>query len=102
MRADQVLIEPVLTEKTNLFRVGESKKYVFKIHPDANKAMVMSAVKTMFSVNPVACNVIKLKGKKKNVSSKGGHKRGMGQTGGWKKAIVTLTAGEKIDIFEGA
>ncbi len=107
MRSDmdsyKVIIEPVLTEKSNILREGESKKYVFKVDKKANKIQVMSAVKDLFSVNPVSCNIVNVSGKKKaNVPvSANSFKRGFGRTASWKKAIVTLAAGEKIDAFEG-
>jgi len=102
MRADQIIIEPVLTEKTNLLREGEAKKYVFKVDPRANKLHVMSAVNEIFKVTATDCNIINVKGKAKAVASRSGHRRGTGLGNGWKKAIVTVKAGEKIDIFEGA
>jgi large subunit ribosomal protein L23 len=103
MEAYKVIIEPVLTEKTNILREGESKKYVFKVDKKANKVQVISAVKEMFSVTPVSCNIVNVSGKKKaNVPvSANSFKRGYGRTASWKKAIVTLAAGEKIDAFEG-
>ena len=99
----KVIIEPVLTEKSNVLRDGESKKYVFKVDKKANKIQVIEAVKDIFSVNPVSCNIVNVRGKKKaNVPiSASSFKRGFGKTASWKKAIVTLTAGEKIDAFEG-
>lgn len=99
----RVIIEPVLTEKSNVLRDGESKKYVFKVDKKANKIQVIEAVKSIFSVNPVSCNIVNVRGKKKaNVPiSASSFKRGFGKTASWKKAIVTLTAGEKIDAFEG-
>ena len=103
MDAYKVIIEPVLTEKSNVLREGESKKYVFKVDKNANKIQVMSAVKDLFSVNPVSCNILNVSGKKKaNVPvSASSFKRGYGRTASWKKAIVTLASGEKIDAFEG-
>ena len=44
MRADQVIIEPVLSEKSNIAREFECKKYTFKVDPRANKFEIMSAV----------------------------------------------------------
>jgi len=103
MDSYKVIIEPVLTEKSNVLREGESRKYVFKVDKKANKIQVMEAVKDLFSVTPVSCNIVNVSGKKKAnvpVSAKS-FKRGYGKTSSWKKAIVTLSAGEKIDAFEG-
>jgi len=99
VRADQVIIQPVLTEKSNLARESETKKYTFKVDPRANKFEIMQAVKELFSVTPVKCNVISVKGKPKYTRGKGGHI--LGTTGDWKKAIITLAKGEVIQAVEG-
>jgi large subunit ribosomal protein L23 len=94
MLADQVIIEPIVTEKSNLSR--EKGKYSFRVDARANKIQVMQAVRALFAVHPVACNIMKVKGKPKRVRAQPGY------TAGWKKAIVTLRPGEVIQIFEGA
>ena len=100
MRFDQVIIEPVLTEKTNSMRESEGAvKYTFKVNPRANKIQIMEAVKTLFSVKPVDCKVINVKAKPRQSRTKSGIRSG--STTPWKKAIVTLSTGEKIDIIEG-
>ena len=99
MKADSVIIEPVLTEKTNLLRENEAKTYVFKVSKLANKHQVMAAVKELFSVNPVSCRIMNVKGKPRSSRTKSGMR--MGRTRSWKKALVTLSAGEHIDSFEG-
>lgn len=99
MRADQVIKEPVLTEKSNLARESETKKYTFKIDPRANKFEVSQAVKELFSVTPVKVNIVSVKGKPKYTRGKGGHIAGT--TGDWKKAIVTLAKGDVIQAVEG-
>lgn len=94
MDYDSILIEPVLTEKSNTIR--EMGQYTFKVDPRADKIQIMEAVRRMFKVHPVSCNVI-------NVTSKPKRLRGRpGRTAEWKKAIVRLQAGETIKIFEGA
>lgn len=102
MRAEQVIIAPVLTEKTNSLREGEAKKYVFKVDPRANKIDVISAISEIFKVTVKSCNIVNVKAKAKAVASRSGHRRGTGAGKSWKKAIVTIKAGDKIDIFEGA
>ena len=94
MDPDKVLIEPLLTEKTNLMR--EQGKYAFRVDPRANKIEIMKAVRELFSVHPVQCNVMNIKGKPKRVRYKAG------RTSTWKKAVITLSPGEHLDIFEGA
>ena len=94
MEYDSILIEPVLTEKSNTMR--EEGRYVFRVDARANKFMIMEAVRRMFNVHPLACNII-------NVASKPKRLRGRpGKTATWKKAIVRLSPGETIKIFEGA
>ncbi len=94
MRPDEILIEPILTEKSNGLR--ESGKYVFRVSPRANKLQIRDAVRKLFDVHPIGCQVINVHGKPKRVR----HRKGY--TAGWKKAVVTLAPGEKIAIFEGA
>ncbi len=65
MELENILIEPVVTEKTNAMREEESVKYVFRVLPAANKHQVSEAVEKIFNVKPVACNVMWVKGKKK-------------------------------------
>ena len=91
---EDIIIAPVLTEKSNILR--EAGKYVFKVDVRANKHQVTEAVRKLFDVHPVACNII-------NVSRKPKRNRNRaGLTSSWKKAIVTVAKGEKIAIFEGA
>jgi large subunit ribosomal protein L23 len=94
MESEKIILEPLLTEKTNLLR--EQNKYAFRVHPKANKIQIMQAAKELFSVHPVSCHTINVKGKPKRVRYKKGY------TSSWKKAIITITPGEIIEIFEGA
>jgi large subunit ribosomal protein L23 len=94
MEYDAILIEPVLSEKSNIMR--EKGQYVFKVNPRANKFEIMEAVRVLFKVHPLACRVM-------NVASKPKKQRGRaGLTAEWKKAIVKLEKGETIHVFEGA
>ena len=93
MTYEQILIEPVLSEKVNLLR--EEGKYVFKVDPRANKAQIKEAVAKLYDVHPVSCNVMRVAGKPKRLRSRPGY------TSSWKKAIVKLAKDEKISIFEG-
>ena len=92
--ARQILLAPVVSEKSySLIEVG---KYSFRVHPDAHKTQVRQAVEELFDVTVVAVNVSTVKAKPKR---RGLHK---GTRPGWKKAVVQLAEGDKIDIFEGA
>ncbi len=94
MEYDSILVEPVLTEKSNIMR--EMGQYTFKVDPRAGKIQIMEAVRRMFNVHPVSCNVMNVKSKPKRLRGR------PGKTAEWKKAIVRLRAGETIKIFEGA
>ncbi|MDR2509477.1 MAG: 50S ribosomal protein L23 [Spirochaetaceae bacterium] len=93
MNYESILVEPVLSEKTNNMR--ETGKYVFKVDPRATKLDIKEAVRRLFKVNPVACQVMMVAGKPKRLRYR------KGTTPTWKKAIVTLAKGEKIALFEG-
>jgi large subunit ribosomal protein L23 len=90
---DQILIEPVLSEKANILR--EEGKYVFKVDPRATKVQIKEAVRRLFNVHPIACTVMVVGGKPKRQRNRAGH------TANWKKAIVRLKKDEKISVFEG-
>ncbi len=66
---------------------------MFRVDPRANKLEIMQAVRSIYSVHPVACNVLNVKGKPKRVRYRNGY------TSTWKKAIVTPASGEKIETF---
>jgi large subunit ribosomal protein L23 len=90
---ENILVEPVLSEKANLLR--EQGKYVFKVDPKANKTQIKEAVRRLFNVHPVSCTVMVVGGKPKRQRYKSGY------TASWKKAIVRLSKDEKIPLFEG-
>jgi len=94
MQYESILIEPVLSEKTNLMR--EEGKYVFRVDPRATKIQVKEAVTRLFEVHPISCTVMNVKGKPKRLRNRAGY------TSSWKKAIVRLAKGETIKAFEGA
>ncbi len=94
MQYESILIEPVLSEKTNVLR--EQGQYVFRVDPRANKTQVKEAVRRLFEVHPVSCTIINVKGKPKRLRYRSGY------TSSWKKAIVRLAKGESIKAFEGA
>jgi large subunit ribosomal protein L23 len=93
MTGDRIIIQPVVTEKTNIMR--ESHKYVFKVDARANKYQIMEAVRTQYNVHPLKCNVMRTATKPKRVRYR------LGWTASWKKAIITISPEEKIAIFEG-
>lgn len=92
-----ILIKPLLTEKMTTLQ-EEQLKYGFIIDWNANKIQVAQAVEQKFNVKVAAVNTIKYAGKVKTQFRKSG--RFTGKTARFKKAIVTLNKGEKIDLFE--
>jgi large subunit ribosomal protein L23 len=92
MNSEKVLIRPVVSEKTTALM--EENKYVFQVPMKANKLMVRQAVKEIFGVQPERVNTMVVRGKNRRLRYK------VGKRSAWKKAIVTLKAGDKIDVFE--
>jgi large subunit ribosomal protein L23 len=94
MHSREVLIAPVVSEKS--YSLIEDNKYSFRIHDKAHKTQVRQAVEELFDVHVEAVNIVKVPSKPK--------RRGysQGKKPGWKKAIVRLRAGDRIEIFEGA
>lgn len=93
----EILIRPLFTEKMTTLNADE-QKYGFVVAYDANKIEIKKAIAKKFNVNVVDVNTIRYDGKTKTQFRKGG--RFSGKTPHFKKAIVTLKSGEKIDLFE--
>ena len=94
MHASQILIKPIVSEKS--YAATTRGSYTFKVHPDAHKTQIRQAVEELFSVKVERVNVVKVAAKPKR---RGLHR---GTRPGWKKAVVQLRAGDTIEIFEGA
>ena len=94
MQYTDVIIAPVLTEKSNEMR--EQRKYVFKVDPRSTKVQIKEAVRKLFNVKVLNCAVVNVDGKMRRVRYRAG------KIASWKKAIVTLAEGESIKVFEGA
>jgi len=93
MHLYEVLRRPLITEKSTQLQAGN--KYAFEIAGGANKPMIKQAVEKAFKVKVTGVNVITMPGKTRRMG------RQLVQTNPWKKAIVTLQAGDKIEFFEG-
>jgi large subunit ribosomal protein L23 len=93
MHLYDVLRRPLITEKNTVLQ--EKTKYVFEVADGANKPMIKQAVEKAFKVKVTAVNVITVPGKSRRVG------RRVVSSEPWKKAIVTLKPGEKIEFFEG-
>ncbi len=93
MHLYEVLRRPLITEKSTALQA--QNKYVFEIASGANKPMIRQAVEKAFNVKVTGVNVVTMRGKTRQVG------RRQVQTPPWKKAIVTLQTGDKIEFFEG-
>ena len=92
----EILIKPILTEKMTV--QGEKlNRYGFIVDPRANKYQIRTAVEQMYGVKVTDVNTIKYMGKARSRYTKQGLMRG--RTDNFKKAIVTLKEGEKIDFY---
>jgi large subunit ribosomal protein L23 len=97
LQAAQVILRPVISEKS----MDETKrgKYTFRVHSDANKLQVKAAIEELFKVDVVTINISMTKPKEKSRNRRSA--RIVGWSSAWKKAVVTLAAGQKIEFFEG-
>jgi large subunit ribosomal protein L23 len=93
MDSSQVIVKPVLSEKS--FALSAVGKYTFRVHPDAHRTQIRQAVESLFGVKVLEVRTLSVKSKPK--------RRGVtrGRTRAWKKAIVQVTPGQSIPIFQG-
>lgn len=90
--APRVLLRPLVTEKST--RLQGQQKYLFAVDRGANKVEIRRAVRALYGVDPVRVNVQNLDGRVVRYG------RSVGRTSAWRKAIITLKAGQKIDVLE--
>ena len=88
-----ILIAPVVSEKS--YGLLDEGKYTFLVRTDANKTEIKIAVEKVFDVKVTSVNTINRKGKTRRT------RFGMGKRANTKRAIVSLAAGQRIDIFGG-
>ncbi len=88
-----IILAPVITEKAT--RVSEYNQVAFKVADSATKPEIKAAVEKLFNVKVTAVNTLVVKGKKKLFRGR------PGQRSDYKKAIVTLAEGQKIDVTTG-
>jgi large subunit ribosomal protein L23 len=92
MQLHEIIKRPLVTEKNATLQ--PNGKYVFKVGTRANKMQIKNAVEEAFKVTVTGVNIITVHSKEKRVG------RRLVVTSPWKKAIVTLKPGDKIDLFE--
>ena len=96
-KIQEVIVRPLITERSTLLR--EKSKYSFEVNPDATKQEIKNAVELIFKkekVEVLKVNTTNLPAKIRRVG------RSFSKPYRWKKAIVTLKPGQKIELFEGA
>lgn len=90
-----IILQPVITEKA--MAAAESlNKYHFYVHPDANKVQIRRAIEALFNVRVTRVNTLKTPGKVRQRT----YRHRPGKTAATKKAIVTLSPGDRIDLIE--
>ncbi len=94
MNPYDIVKRPLDTEKTNLQKETHNQ-FSFEVDRRANRIEICNAVETLFSVKVAQVRTLQVKGKRKQRG------RIMGKRKDWKKAIVKLMPGERIDFFEG-
>jgi len=93
IEAEKIIIRPIISEKS--YAQIDHGRYTFEVHPRAHKTMIAQAVEQLFDVKVTDVSTAHVRAKPK--------RRGWtrGRTSAWKKAVVTLRTGDKIEFFEG-
>tara|TARA_B110000263_G_C15142450_1_gene433993 strand:+ start:211 stop:528 length:318 start_codon:yes stop_codon:yes gene_type:complete len=102
MNNSNIILNPILTEKSSTM-MESLNKYVFRVSVNANKIQIKLELEKRFKVEITKVRTMNYKGKVKNTTMKsGGHiLRSSGKRESWKKAIVTLKEGDKINLVDG-
>jgi len=90
----QVIKEPRITEKANIQK-EDTNQVTFKVHKKANKVEIRQAVETFFKTKVLDVRTMNVRGKRRRMG------KTVGKKSDWKKAVVRLAPGEKIEFFEG-
>ncbi|MFT6631742.1 MAG: large subunit ribosomal protein L23 [Bacteriovoracaceae bacterium] len=94
MHVEQVLVKPLLTEKSSI-ETENTNRYVFKVLLKANKYQIKDAVESMFDVKVIDVRTAILPGKVKKAG------KTTKKTSSWKKAYVKIQDGQKLELFQG-
>jgi large subunit ribosomal protein L23 len=93
MNAQQIVLAPLVTERSMVMRDDENK-YAFRVHRRATKPEIRKAVEELFDVRVVSVSTMNVMGKTKRLG------RFVGTRSAWKKAIVKVAEGQKIEIYD--
>jgi large subunit ribosomal protein L23 len=96
LTAHDIIIRPVISEKS--MDQAQHGKYTFQVHNDANKLQIAEAVAELFKVEVIGVNVLTTKSKV--LRGRFVRNRVGGHSTPWRKAVVTLAPGQKIELFE--
>lgn len=98
--APEIILRPVISEKS--IDQAAHGKYTFAVHPDANKIQIKAAIEELYKADKVTVVAVNVLTKQPGTKSTGTRRgRITGRISGWRKAIVTLAPGQKIQFFEG-
>lgn len=97
MEQTEILRQGIITEKS--VKLQERNQYTFKVALDANKIDIRRAVETLFKVQVISVNVLRMPGKPKMIRRRGSAPRPV-PAREWKKAIVTIADGQTIDALK--
>jgi large subunit ribosomal protein L23 len=93
MDARSIIIRPIISEKS--YSQIENNRYTFEVDKHASKPEIADAVREVFNVTVLKVNTMRVPGKSRRLRTS------QGVTRSWKKAVVTLKEGDKIEFFEG-
>jgi large subunit ribosomal protein L23 len=96
MNPYEIIIRPIDTEKTR-YQASELGQYTFEVHPGANKIEVKKAIEAIYDVDVTAVNTMVMPAK---ASGRYGRRR-IVRRPPWKKAVVTVAEGQRLEVFEG-
>ncbi|MBF0492027.1 MAG: 50S ribosomal protein L23 [Deltaproteobacteria bacterium] len=94
MNLSQIIKRPLVTEKSSAQK-ELMNRYSFEVDPKSNKYQICEALESLFKVDVLDIHTLNVRGKTRRVG------RNFGRRSNWKKAIVTLKQGQKIEFFEG-
>jgi len=93
MNVHDIIIRPIVSEKS--YDLMEQNRYTFEVHKSAKKEQIAAAVQEVFGVTVLKVNTMNVSGKPRRLR----YNKGLSRS--WKKAIVTVKQGDKIDLFAG-
>ncbi len=94
MEMHHIIKRAIVTEKSTILKEA-SNQYIFEVDVRANKIEIGNAIEKLFKVNVLDVKIMNMLGKKKRLG------RVIGKTKSWKKAIITLAPGSRIEVHEG-